>query len=89
VANNLSVSIPGLEAEMAVISLDALGIAASTRSACSAGETEPSHVIKALGISQELAGTAIRITLLPNTTKGEARRIAAALKETTSRYRSK
>ena len=47
VANNLSVSIPGLEAEMAVISLDALGIAASTRSACSAGETEPSHVIKA------------------------------------------
>src|SRR3990167_2446812 len=89
VANNLSVSIPGLEAEMAVISLDALGIAASTRSACSVGETEPSHVIKALGISQELAGTAIRITLLPNTTKGEARRIAAALKETTSRYRSK
>ena len=89
VANNLSVSIPGLEAEMAVISLDALGIAASTRSACSAGETEPSHVIKALGISQEMAGTAIRITLLPNATKPQARRIASALKETAARYRQK
>ena len=88
-ANNLNISIPGLEAEMAVISLDALGIAASTRSACSAGETEPSHVIKALGISEELAGTAVRITLLPSATKPQARRIAAALKETASRYRSK
>ena len=87
VANNLNVSIPGLDAEMAVVSLDALGIAASTRSACSAGETEPSHVIKALGISQEMAGTAIRITLLPDATYAQARRIAAALKETTDRYR--
>ena len=89
VANNLNVSIPGLDAEMAVVSLDALGIAASTRSACSAGETEPSHVIKALGISQEMAGTAIRITLLPNATKPQARRIASALKETAARYRQK
>ena len=89
VANNLSVSIPGLEAEMAVISLDALGIAASTRSACSAGETEPSHVIKALGIPPQMAGTAIRITLLPSATKPQARRIASALKETAARYRQK
>ena len=89
VANNVNVSIPGLEAEMAVVSLDALGVAASTRSACSAGETEPSHVIKALGVPQELAGTAIRLTLLPGATKPQARRIAQALKETASRYRQK
>src|SRR3989344_6122994 len=87
VANNLNISVPGLDAEMAVVSLDALGISASTRSACTIGDDEPSHVIKALGVSKEMAGTAIRITLLPGATKSQARRIAAALKETADRYR--
>jgi len=87
VANNLNISIPGLDAEMAVVSLDALGVSASTRSACTIGDDEPSHVIKALGVSKEMAGTAIRLTLLPGATKSQARRIAAALKETADRYR--
>lgn len=86
-ANSLSVSIPGLEAEMAVISLDSLGVAASTRSACNIGDEEPSHVIKALGVPQEMAGTAIRLTLLPDATRADATRIAQALKETADRYR--
>jgi cysteine desulfurase len=84
--NNLNVSVPGLDAEMAVVSLDALGISASTRSACTIGDDEPSHVIKALGVSREMAGTAIRITLLPDATRAQARRIASALKETADRY---
>lgn len=88
-ANSLSVSIPGLEAEMAVLSLDALGVAASTRSACNIGDEEPSHVIKALGVPQEMAGTAIRLTLLPTATKKDATMIAEALKETADRYRRK
>ena len=88
VANNLNISIPGLEAEMAVVSLDALGIAASTRSACNIGSAEPSHVIKALDVPSEMAGTAIRLTLLPGATFYQARRIAAALKETADRYRT-
>ena len=89
VANNLNVSIPGLEAEMAVVSLDALGIAASTRSACNIGSAEPSHVIKALDVPSEMAGTAVRLTLLPGATFHQARRIASALKETAARYRQK
>jgi cysteine desulfurase len=87
VANNINVSVPGLEAQMAVISLDSLGVAASTRSACSVGADEPSHVMQAIGVPKELAGTAIRITLLPDATKSDAKRIAQALKETTERYR--
>lgn len=87
-ANNLNVSVPGLEADMAVVSMDALGVAVSTRSACNIGSDEPSHVIKALGVPQKLAGTAIRITLLPDATKGDARRIAAALFETAERYKT-
>jgi cysteine desulfurase len=85
-ANNLNVSVPGLEAEMAVVAMDALGVAVSTRSACNIGSSEPSHVIKALGVPQELAGTAIRITLLPDATRAQARRIARALKESAQRY---
>ena len=87
VANNLNVSVPGLDAQMAVVSLDALGVAASTRSACDMGSNEPSHVIRALGVPKELAGTAIRLTFLPDFTARQARRIAEALKETADRYR--
>ena len=87
VANNLSISIPNLDGEMAVIALDALGIAVSTRSACTIGEEGPSHVIKALGVPKELAKSAIRITLLPDATRQGARRIASALADAASRYR--
>ncbi len=85
--NNLNISIPGLEAQMAVIALDTLGIAASTRSACDVGQDEPSHVIKALGVPLELAGTAIRLSFLPTFSRRQARRVARALKEVAERYR--
>lgn len=87
VANNLSVSVPGLDGEMAVIAMDAFGVAVSTRSACNIGDEEPSHVIKALGVDKPLAKTAIRITLLPDISYSQARRIAAALKDAADRYR--
>jgi cysteine desulfurase len=94
VANNLNISIPHLEAQMAVIALDAEGVAASTRSACSPGSEEPSHVIKAilendLGPTEALrAGTAIRITFLPSATKNDALYIAEALKKVAKRYKN-
>lgn len=88
VANNLNISIPHLEAQMAVIALDSEGVAASTRSACEQGSDEPSHVIKALGVPHALAGTAIRITLLPSTTKADALFIANALAKVAKRYKN-
>ena len=87
VANNINVSVPGLAADMAVVALDVEGVAASTRSACNIGEEEPSHVIQALGVPPELAGTAIRITLLPDATKRQARFVAEALAAVAARYR--
>jgi cysteine desulfurase len=88
VANSLNISIPGLEAQMAVIALDAEGVAASTRSACTIGNDEPSHVIKALGVPRELAGTAIRLTFLPSATKVEALFVAEALVKVAQRYKN-
>lgn len=86
-SNNLNISIPGLDGETAVIALDALGVAASTRSACNTADEDPSHVIKALGTPKELAKTAIRFTLLPSATKLEAEQIATALKRVCELYR--
>jgi len=87
VVNNLNFSVPGLNGEMAVIALDALGIAASTRSACDSGDEAPSHVLTALGLDQKMMQSALRLTLLPSATKAEARRIAAALAEVAKRYK--
>lgn len=87
VANNLNMSIPGLDGEMAVIAMDAEGIAISTRSACSTEDEEPSYVIQALGIDKKMAKSAIRITLLPDAGYADARRIAQALVEIAHRYK--
>lgn len=84
--NNLSLSIPGLDGEMAAIAMDAEGIAISTRSACSTEDEEPSYVIQALGADKKLAKSAIRITLLPDASHTDARRIAQALIEIANRY---
>ena len=88
IANNVNISIPKLDAQMAVIALNVEGVAASTRSACDVGGEEPSHVIQALGIAKELAGTAIRITFLPTATKADAAFIAQALLKVAQKYRN-
>jgi cysteine desulfurase len=61
--NNFNVSIPGVEGETLLLSLDMLGIAASAGSACTTGNTEPSHVLKAMGLSDELCRSAMRFTV--------------------------
>jgi cysteine desulfurase len=86
VANNLNVSIPNLNGEMAVIALDREGIAASTRSACDSEDEEPSHVLKALGVSTDFAKSTIRVTFLPDATLSDARTIAKTLKTLAQRY---
>jgi len=89
VANNINISIPGLDAQMAVIALDAEGVAASTRSACSGNDEEPSYVIKALGKTDAEAKSSIRITLLPDATSADTSRIVEALVAITTRYSQK
>jgi len=87
VANNLNISVPGLDGQMAVIGMDAAGVAVSTRSACSTDDEEPSYVIEALGVDKKSAKEAIRITLLPDASYADARRIAQVLLEIANRYR--
>ena len=59
--HNLNLCFPDLDAETIIMKMK--GIACSTGSACSSMNLEPSHVIKALGHSNELAHSAIRFSL--------------------------
>jgi len=88
VANNLSISVPGLDGQMAVIALDRNGVAASTRSACSAADEEPSHVLRALQVAPQTMQETIRLSLLPTAGKSEARVVARALTKVAKRYRN-
>ena len=62
-SNNANLTFAGVDGEALVLSLDLAGIAVSSGSACTTGSTEPSHVITALGVSQNLAGGSLRLTV--------------------------
>lgn len=62
-ANNLNVSIHGVQGETILLSLDVLGVAASAGSACTTGNTEPSHVLRAMGLTDEACRSALRFTV--------------------------
>ncbi|RMI00133.1 MAG: cysteine desulfurase [Calditrichaeota bacterium] len=79
--NNLNVSFIGCDAHALLLNLDMRGIAVSTGSACSSGTVEPSEVLKALGLSDALATSAIRFTLGRHTTREEIDATVEALEE--------
>lgn len=74
--NTTLVSAPGLKAETAIIAFDLAGVAVSSGSACSSGKVTPSHVLKAMNVTPELAQGAVRLSLGWTTTE---RDIALAL----------
>ncbi len=71
VANNVHISIPGLDAEFAVITLDAQGIAASTKSACSSKGGGASAVVLAMTGDEARATSTLRFTLGPDNTTAD------------------
>jgi len=59
----LNVSVPGTESESMLMALDLQGIGCSAGSACQSGSVSASHVLTAIGVSPDLAGAAIRMSL--------------------------
>ena len=62
-ANTSNLSFGGIESEGIVLGLDLQGVAAASGSACASGETEPSHVLRAMGVESRLATGAVRFSL--------------------------
>lgn len=70
--NNISFCFPHVESSALLAILDSEGICASAGSACSTGAAGPSHVLIAMGISPDLAGGSLRLTISDETTAQEA-----------------
>ncbi|MEM9495560.1 MAG: cysteine desulfurase family protein [Pseudomonadota bacterium] len=68
----LCLSADGFPGATQIMTMDLAGIAISSGSACSSGKTKPSHVLKAMGASDEEAKNAIRVSLGWNSTEGDA-----------------
>lgn len=88
--NNLNIMFPEVEAETLVLLLDHEGVSASTGSACNTGSLEPSHVLRAIGLSDKEAHSCVRFSLDSSTTKEDikyaVKAIGKVLKEYTSLY---
>lgn len=67
---NLNIQFSGFEAELLLTALQP-HVAASTGSACTSGQTEPSHVLSAIGLSSKEAESSIRFSLGRFTTIAE------------------
>ncbi len=72
----LNVSVPGVESESMLMALDLMGIACSGGSACQSGAVSASYVLTAMGVSDELAGAALRLSLGCLSTQDCVRRVS-------------
>ncbi|MCE5338513.1 MAG: cysteine desulfurase NifS [Methanomicrobiaceae archaeon] len=86
-ANNVNVSFRYVEGESILLSLDALGISASTGSACTSASLEPSHVLTACGLPPEHAHGSLRLTLGPENTDADVDYVLAVLPGVIARLR--
>jgi len=66
--NTTNVAFAGAEGETLLMSLDLQGVAVSTGSACSSGSLEPSHVLQAMDLAEELLNGALRFSMGRSTT---------------------
>lgn len=80
VSGNMNFSFKYVDGGMLVAMLDRQGICASAGSACTSGSVKPSHVLKSIGLSDELASAAVRFTINETLTKREADYVVNCLK---------
>jgi len=86
--NNASFCVPGTDGESLIVALDLEGFAVSSGSACTSGETEPSHVLLALGLDREVAKGSLRVTVGRSTTEADVDAFVRALEHIVARLRN-
>jgi cysteine desulfurase len=86
--NNVNMSFEFIEGESLLLSLDMVGIAASSGSACTSGSLDPSHVLLAIGLSHETAHGSLRLSLGDITTEEDIDYVLEQLPSIVERLRS-
>jgi cysteine desulfurase len=86
-ANNVNIAFGGVEGESLIIALDLEGVAASSGSACTTGATEPSHVLRAIGVPESQIAGSLRLTVGRDTTPTEIDTVLALLPDLIARLR--
>ncbi len=87
--NNVHVLLPCVEGESLLLLLDQKGIAAASGSACASGSLEPSHVLRAIGLSHEDAFSGLRLSIGAETTLEDADYVVDNLKEIVDKLRQR
>ena len=77
--NTLNLTFPGLRGESIVIAMDQHGIALSSGSACKSGSPEPTHVLIAMGRTEEAAHCSVRFSLSRDTVEEDINETVSAL----------
>jgi cysteine desulfurase len=86
-ANNASFCFEGIEGEPILIALDLADVAASSGSACTSGSLEPSHVLTAMGIPEDLARGSMRLTVGKDNTMEQMDHVLDILPDIVTRIR--
>ena len=85
---NVNVCFRFIEGEALLLSLDLMGIAGSSGSACTSGSLDPSHVLLAIGLPHEIAHGSLRLSLSEGNTVEEVDYVVEALKKIVERLRA-
>ena len=85
---NVNVCFRFIEGEALLLSLDLMGIAGSSGSACTSGSLDPSHVLLAIGLPHEIAHGSLRLSLSEENTMEEVDYVVDALKKIVERLRA-
>lgn len=80
--NNVHLTVPGADNERLLMELDEQGVQVATGSACSASSEDPSHVLKAIGLSDADARSSLRITFGRQTDEAAMEALLSALLST-------
>ena len=84
---NLHLSFAGCEGDSLLMLLDARGIECSTGSACSAGVSQPSHVLLAMGADEARARGSLRLSLGHTSTMADVQAVLEAIGPAVERAR--
>jgi len=87
-ANTSNFSLPGIGAETALMALDLDGVMVSSGAACSSGKVKRSHVLAAMGVEDDVAGAALRVSFGWNSTQADVEAALDSISNLVARKRA-